>query len=163
MKDKILLALGGLLVAIAIFKPTLDNLPIVPNTVSVNQLVIPDVDNDTKLLLQPIVKSFTDGSSDRKLDGKKLASLYLDMATLISLDGEDVVIKTTEDIKQANSIAGSMLKLNIRGKYPDLSESCTAYVKSQLGDDTIQLDEKLRQLAVKSFNDLAWACNEGSK
>lgn len=163
MKDKILLALGGLLIAVAILKPTLDHLPIVPNTVSINELVIPGVDNDTKLLLQPIVESFKNGSSDRKLDGKKLASLYLDIATLISLDGEDTVIKTTEDIKQANSIAGPMLKLNMRGKYPNLSESCTAYVKSQIGDDTVQLDDELRKLAVKSFNDLAWACNEGSK
>ena len=113
MKDKILLALGGLLIAVAILKPTLDHLPIVPNTVSINELVIPGVDNDTKLLLQPIVESFKNGSSDRKLDGKKLASLYLDIATLISLDGEDTVIKTTEDIKQANSIAGPMLKLKM--------------------------------------------------
>jgi hypothetical protein len=143
MKDKILLALGGLLIAVAVLKPTLDHFPIVPNTVSVKELDIPSVDNETKILLQPIVESLKNGSSDRKLDGKKLASLYLDLATLISLDGENMVIKTTEDIKQANSIAGPMLKLNMKGKYPNLSESWTAYVKSQLGDDAVQLDEIL--------------------
>ena len=36
--------------------------------------------------------------TDRKTDGLRLASLYNDMATLVSLDGEDMVLKNTEEI-----------------------------------------------------------------
>jgi hypothetical protein len=101
--------------------------------------------------------------SDRKVDGKRLASLYLDMATLVSLDGEDQVVKDTESIRQANKLAGVMLRLDLKGKYPDLKDAAQKLVVASIGDDNVLLDNKLRQGAVDGFKALAWACDQGSK
>ena len=46
----------------------------------------------------------------------------------MELDGEDLVIKNTDEIRQANSIAGVMLRLDIKGKYPDLAKEANRYI-----------------------------------
>ena len=102
-------------------------------------------------------------SNDRKVDGKKLAKLYIDIAKLISLDGEDQVIRNTEEIRQANRISGLMVDLDIKGKYPDLAQANQSLVVSVVGDDQVLLNNDLRSKAVDAFNALAWACFEGSK
>lgn len=163
MKDKILLALGGLLIALYIVNPDFSNILKPSRPTVVNTEDIPDIKNEDKISLESVVKSLTNGSSDRKIDGKKLASLYLDMSTLIGLDGEDETIKSTNDIRQANSLVGPMLKLNLKDKYPDLKKSCTDYIVSQIGDDNVPLNSELRSKASQAFLNLAWACNEGSK
>jgi hypothetical protein len=164
MRDKILLAIGALLILIGFFNPNLSNiLPVPrPSVVSVDY-DIPEVSNDVKSSLSGIVDALINGSEERKMDGKKLAQLYIDMSTLISLDGEDKSIKTTDDIRQANSLVGAMLKISLKDKYPDLKKACTDYVISQIGNDNVPLDEELRAKASQTFQHLAWACNEGSK
>ena len=101
--------------------------------------------------------------SSRKTDSKKLRDLYLDLAKLISLDGENMVIKNTEEIRQANSLAGLMYRLDIKDKYPSLAKEAQDVVVASIGDDQINLSPEIRQNAVAAFNALAWACNEGSK
>ena len=96
-------------------------------------------------------------------DGKRLASLYSDMAVLIQLDGDDQVVSNTEEIKETNALAGKMLKLNLKDKYPNLALECSNYVMKMIGNDNITLDSELRTKAVQAFRSLAWACNEGSK
>ena len=102
-------------------------------------------------------------NSDRKYDGLRLASLYNDLATLISLDNEDMVVKNTEEVRQANKLAGVMLKLDIKGKYPELAKATNSVIVASLGDDSLMLDDKLRQQAVDGFKAFAWACLEGTK
>ena len=102
----------------------------------------------------------TNGS---KRDFKKLRDLYIDLAKLVELDGEDEVVKSTEDIRQANSLAGVMLRLDIKGKYPDLAKEIKEVIVAAIGDDQIPLSKELRPKAVDGFNALAWAMNEGSK
>jgi hypothetical protein len=85
------------------------------------------------------------------------------MATLISLDGEDLVIRNTEEIRQANSLSGLMLKLDMKGKYPDLANAAKDLIVTAVGDDNVDLDKELRNNAVLGFKALAWACNEGAK
>lgn len=160
MKDKLLLGIGSLLVILALIKPDISNL-ITPN--NYNGIVIENIDSDSQTLVQPIIDVLKSGPSDRKTDGKKLASLFSDIAVLIQLDGEDQIVTNTEEIRQANTIAGKMLKLNLKDKYPSLGIECSKYVKSIVGDDNIPLDNDLRNKAVQAFRSLAWACNEGSK
>lgn len=159
MKDKFVLAIGAALVLLALIKPNINNL-ITPYN---NSIVVENIDSDSKTLVQPIVDVLKNGPSDRKIDGKKLASLFSDIAILIQLDGEDQVITNTEEVRQANTIAGKMLKLNLKDKYPSLGIECSKYVKAIIGDDNIPLDNDLRNKAVQAFRSLAWACNEGSK
>jgi hypothetical protein len=122
-----------------------------------------NVTDDIKKLCNEVIKSLQSGDSDRVTDSKRLRDLYLDIATLVEIDGENEVIKNTEEIRQANSLAGVMLKMNIKGKYEDLAKSTNAVVVAGIGDDNIVLSPDLRNKAVETFKALAWACNEGSK
>jgi hypothetical protein len=121
------------------------------------------IDNESQAIVQPRVDILKSGSSDRREDGKRLASLFSDIATLIQLDGDDQVVSNTEEIKEANVIAGKLLKLNLKNKYPNLALECNNYVTKLIGDDNVALDPDLRSKAVQAFRGLAWACNEGSK
>jgi len=161
----LLLLIALLLIAIGIFKPNLNNF-LDSNRPSVNvvdnlDLVAPSSD-ELLTKSKDIIKALS-SNSDRKIDGKRLASLYNDVATLISLDGENEVIKNTEDIRQANRLAGLLLRLDIKGKYPDLPEAAKALIIQSVGDDNVLLNKELRENAVNGFKALAWACNEGSK
>ena len=126
------------------------------------ELAEPEDENIKKEALE-IVRIFQNSGSSAKTDAKKLRDLYLDLAKLISLDNNDLVIKNTEEIRQANSVAGAMFRLDAKNKYPNLGKEAQDVVVAMIGDDQITLSSELRAKAVESFNVLAWACNEGSK
>lgn len=160
----ILLSIALLLLVVGIVKPDLGSFIGFPNrsNVAVENLNIPQPKEEFMVEINNVIKALS-VDSDRKIDGKRLAGLYNDMATLIDLDGDDQVIKNTEEIRQANRLSGLMLKLDIKGKYPDLSIANQQLVKEAIGDDNILLDKELRKKASESFRALAWACLEGSK
>lgn len=162
MNNKLLLGIGVGLVVLGLLKPSL-NIPI--NNPVDNPIVVitPPSDESIRELCVPVIEALKGGSSSRQKDARRLSDLYFDLATLIELDGENEVVKTTEEIRQANSISGVMLRLNIKGAYPGLTEAAHNFVVSQIGDDMIPLDADLRSKAVNTFKALAWACNEGSK
>ena len=160
-----LLLIACLLIAVGIFKPNLTNFldydrPSV-NVVDNLDLVAP---SSEKLLSKSkdVIKALS-SDPDRKTDGKRLASLYNDIAVLIELDGEDAVIRNTEEVRQANRLSGLILKLNIKDKYENLAEANQALIVEAIGDDIVLLDAELRAKSVEAFKALAWACNEGSK
>lgn len=160
MNSKILVLLVGiLLIAVGLFKPNLSSLS--HDTPQAN------ISKPTNVALldecESVIKALKNGPSSRKADGKRLASLYTDLATLINLDGEDTIIKNTEEIRQANRLAGIMLKLDMKDKYADLADANFKLIKAAIGDDSVLLDSDLREKAVEGFNALAWACYEGSK
>jgi hypothetical protein len=134
-----------------------------PNVVDNIVVITPPADEKVRELCKPIIDALKDGSSSRSKDGKRLSDLYFDLATLIELDGENEAVKTTEEIRQANSLSGLMLRLNIKGEYPGLTEASYNLLVSQIGDDIVPLDSNLRLKAVDTFRALAWACHEGSK
>lgn len=165
MKDKkiILLTIAGILVLIGLIKPDFSRLIPSPSNnvvVETNGLVKPseDLQDEADAIINALSVD-----KDRKTDGKRLASLASDMATLIELDNENEVIKTTEDIRQANSLVGPMLKLNISGKYPDLKTASQNMIVSSIGDDSVPLNKELREKAAIAFRTLAWSYYEGSK
>lgn len=161
MNKTVLLIIGGLLLFIGLVRPNL-NLPI--NSPVDNIIVVsPPNDVDLKSKCKLVIDVLKSGSSDRSNDGKRLSELYMDIATLIELNGDNEIIKTTEEIRQANILSGAMLRMNIKGKYPGLSDAAQTVILSQIGDDSSPLDDALRSKAVEAFRALAWACNEGSK
>jgi hypothetical protein len=166
MRNKVLLGLGLLLLVVGILKPNLDFLKRSPQPNNGVECYVMDAPSDAELLkeAQDITKILLASSdSTRKFDSLKLASLYCDMSTLISIDNEDQVIKDTAAIRSANSLAGKMLRLNIKDKYPDLATEAKDLVVKAIGDDDVVLDVELRQKAVAAFRALSWACYEGSK
>lgn len=164
MKNKILLVVAGILILIGFTKPDLSFLKVNNNHHNDNIVVVtPPSDASFREVCAPVTKSLLDGPLSRKSDGKRLASLYLDLATLIELDGENQVIKSTGEIRQANSLSGVMLQLNIKDKYPGLAENSNAVIVSQIGEEDVVLDANSRLKASEAFRGLAWACSEGAK
>ena len=79
------------------------------------------------------------------------------------MDGEQEVVKTTDEVRLANSLSGVMLRMDIKGKYQDLASACNSVIVAAIGNDSVLLDKDLRNKAVEGFKALSWACNEGSK
>jgi hypothetical protein len=161
MDKKVLLALGGLLILVGLLKPEFsDMFKPRPAVVDVLELSVP-TDEAVKKEADDVVVVLKEAGI--KSEARKLRDLYIDLAKLVELDGEDEVIKSTEEIRQANSLAGIMLRLDMKGKYPNLAKEAKEVVVASIGDDQILLSKELRVKAVEGLNALAWACNEGSK
>lgn len=161
-QKNILLGLAALLILVGLLKPEFSNIlgPNRPAVVDVLELPAP-TDEAVKKEADDVVTLLKEAGA--KGDAKRLRDLYIDLAKLVELDGEDEVIKSTEEIRQANSLAGVMLKLDMKGKYPDLAKEAKEVVVASIGDDQILLSKELRVKAVEGLNALAWACNLGSK
>jgi hypothetical protein len=165
MNKQLLLIIAGILILVGLLKPNLTNfIPSPsPNSIVVDNTSYPAPTSDILKEKSKAVIEALSVNNDRKIDGKRLASLYADIATLIELDGSDEVVKNTEEVRQANRLSGLMLKLNIKDKYENLAEANQDLVVSAVGDDVLLLDKDLRTKAAEAFRALAWACNEGSK
>jgi hypothetical protein len=164
MNNKLLLVIAGILVILGLFKPDLSsfiNRP-KPVVIDIAELSAP-VGEGLRTKANEVVRILKDGDSDRKIDGKRLSSLYLDIATLVELDGDDEVIKNTEEIRQANRLAGTMLKLDMKNKYKKLAEASKAVIVEAIGDDSVPLNKESRMKAAEGFKALAWATQEGAK
>jgi hypothetical protein len=161
-QKNILLGLAALLIVVGLLKPEFSNIlgPNKPVAVDVLELSEP-TDPAVKKEADDVIALLKEAGA--KSDARRLRDLYIDLAKLVELDGEDEVIKSTEEIRQANSLAGVMLRLDIKGKYPDLAKETKEVVVTSIGDDQILLSKELRAKAVEGLNALAWACNTGSK
>jgi hypothetical protein len=161
-QKNILLGLAALLIVVGLLKPEFSNIlgPNKPVMVDVLELPAP-TDEAVKKEADDVVTLLKEAGA--KNDARRLRDLYVDLAKLVELDGEDEVIKSTEEIGQANSLAGVMLKLDMKGKYPNLAKEAKEVVVASIGDDQILLSKELRVKAVDGLNALAWACNLGAK
>ena len=157
----LIIAIG--LIILGLFKPNIESLIINPKPDTPNVVVIDAPVSESLRSKCETVINILKKNNDRATDGKRLSGLYKDIATLIELDGENEVIKSTEEIRQANSLAGSMLKLDIKGKYPELAAATKDVVVTAIGDDHVMLNKDLRSKAVEGFMALSWACQEGAK
>lgn len=163
------LIIAGLLIFIGIVKPDLSgwlNKPKPePTPVNIVETLKVEKPSDPAILekCDVVIKALKAGPKSRNVDAKKLAALYLDIATLVELDGEDLVVRNTDEIRQANSISGAMLRLDMKGKYPDLGKACEDLVVTAVGADNVALDAELRSKAVLGFKALAWACYTGAE
>lgn len=159
MNNKTLLIVAALLITVGLVKPSNFNWrPNVDNK-PVSIEVVKPTNKDLLDSCLDVIKILKGGKSD----AKRLSSLYNDLALLVSLDGEDEVVKTTDEVRQANSLSGVMLRLDMKNKYRGLSSACNNVMISAIGDDSVLLDKSLRNKAVDGFKALAWACNEASK
>lgn len=167
MSNKLLLTIGIVLLALGLLKPNLQNLqfPInrSPSVVAVENYqneapLDPELLESAKAIIDIIKNS---DSPSKKLECLKLSSLYYDLATLISLEGDDEVVSNTTAIREANILSGKMLKLNIKDKYSNLPEKCEELLAEEIGTDDIALDSNLRKKAAEAFRALSWAFYKG--
>lgn len=160
MSKALLIVLAAVLLFIGIFKPDVGVL--VPNNNPIP--VVVDVVEPTDPLLKDACLAVTKILQNGKpSDALRLSSLYSDIGDLVSLDGENEVVKNTEEIRQTNKLSGLLLRLDIKGKYEGLAQASEKVIVVGLGSDDVVLDKDLRDKAVVSFKALAWACKEGSK
>lgn len=160
--NNLVLVVAGLLILLGLTKFDLSNLNVFPSRPAVvDNLELPKPTDEN--ILKEAQDVIEIARKMPKEEAKRLRDLYLDIRQLIKLDGEDEVIKNTEEIRQANSIAGPMLKLDIKGKYSDLAKELKEVIIAAIGDDEIVLSPELRSKALDGFDALAWALNEGSK
>jgi hypothetical protein len=161
--NNVLLVIGGLLVAYGVLGPVIKN-NIGPNpVVVVSTIVEAPLDPSLRSDCEKVISVFKNGNGNKSVDGVKLSNLYSDLAKLISLDSENETVKNTDEIRDANRLAGLLYDLDLKGKYPDLSVATNNVVKNYMGDDNVVLDPVLRKKAVEAFNGLAWAFYEGSR
>lgn len=159
MNKNIILILGAILILLGIIRPNF-------NTISTpaNKPVVVNIETPTE---EAVLKECDDVISILKTgspsDAIRLRDLYLDLANLIELDGDNEVVKSTEEIRQANGLAGVMLKLDIKNKYANLGSEAKEVIVSIIGDEMIMLNPELRTKAAYAFRCLAWACNESTK
>lgn len=158
----ILLVIGSVLVLVGLLKPNLDWVSIKPSNVPAATEVNKPSDPNLLKLAQDLVSCVKDGKVTRE-DSLKLAGLCFDMSTLISLDGSSEVIKSTEEIRQANKLSGMMLRIDMNKKYPDLASKMQALVVGYIGDDIVVLNSDLRSKSSDAFKALAWAFIEGTR
>ena len=155
----VLIVVAVFLLLIGIFKPNLDTF--FPDSKPVPTInVVEPTDPELKETCLAVATILKNGKSS---DALRLSSLYSDIGDLISLDGENEVIKNTEEIRQTNKLSGLLLRLDIKGKYEGLAEAAEKVIVTGIGSDDVSLDKELRNKAVTSFKALAWACKEGSK
>jgi hypothetical protein len=160
MNKNIILIIGGLLILLGVLRPSLNSININPsNKPSVVNIESPTEENVIKEC-KDVTEILKSGSP---ADAIRLRDLYLDLATLIQLDGDDEVVKSTEEIRQANGLAGIMLKLDIKNKYANLGSEAKEVIVSVIGDELVMLNPELRNKAAYAFRSLAWACNESIK
>lgn len=160
MNKNVILLIAGILIAIGLLKPDLSSLVPVSKPKDTIVFIEAPVDETVKKECEDVAKILKKGSAS---DAIRLRDLFLDISKLVELDGEDLVIKTTEEIRQANALAGPMLKLDIKNKYENLANEAKQVIVSSIGDDNVPLTTELRKQAVNAFKHLAWACNEGAK
>lgn len=163
MNKQLVLGIGLLLILVGMLKPNLSNFPLGGGRpVSIDVLELPAPTEEALLKEATDVVNIIKNNMPKQ-EARKLRDLYLDIGQLVKLDGEDQVIKNTEEIRQVNSIAGPMLKLDIKGKYPNLANEAKEVIVAAIGDDNIVLSPELRAKGVDGFSALAWAYNEASK
>ena len=169
MNNKVVLAIGAVLIVVGVLRPDLSSL--IPSNGGNDTPVVnvPEVavevptEPSLKEVADELVKILKAGGEYRKVDGRNLAKLYSDIANLISLDLDNEVVKTTSEIREVNGVAGSLMNLKLKGKYPEFAQTAKKLVVAAIGDDIAVLNDETRSKAVDAFNALAWACYEGAK
>ena len=169
MNNKVVLAIGAVLIVVGVLRPDLSSL--IPSNGGNDTPVVnvPEVavevptEPSLKEVADELVKILKAGGEDRKVDGRNLAKLYSDIANLISLDLDNEVVKTTSEIREVNGVAGSLMNLKLKGKYPEFAQTAKKLVVAAIGDDIAVFNDETRSKAVDAFNALAWACYEGAK
>lgn len=166
MNTRFVLVIGAILIAIGILKPDLSNInfrPVVnPDPVTTINVIEPTDEKlkEAALVVKNILKN---GGGSHKKDALLLSGLYKDLAALIAMDGANTVVKTTDEIREANSVSGKLMNLDLKDKYDNLAEACNNVIVLAIGDDNVLVSQEIRSKAVAAFSALSWACYEGAK
>jgi hypothetical protein len=86
-------------------------------------------------------------------------SLYYGLALVVGAD--EVILKTTEDVRQAHENAGALaIQAGEIPRIPGYAEAVNNFLTSEVGRDNVPLDTQKRKQIVEAFKALAWATNQ---
>lgn len=165
MNNKVALVIGAVLIAVGIFKPDLSSF--IPHrgggTVVTPDVVAPAEPVDPELKEKALaISKFFDGPGSRE-DAMKLSGLWADLAGLIEMDSDNEVVKTTAEIREANSVSGKLMNLQMKGKYNGLAQAAEQVVVDAVGKNNVVINEETRASAVDAFRALSWGAYMGAK
>lgn len=153
MNKNLVLVVGLGLIVVGLVKPNLGPIaPVGPGT-SINA----PTDAALRKEADDVINAAS-GKVSRK-EAADLRDLYAGLAALIKLDGEDKIVGSTDNVRQANSIGGRLLHLDLKGKCPELVTESNDLVVKTIGNDNVSLTGELRNKASDAFMALAWALN----
>ena len=95
-----------------------------------------------------------------KKDKKQLSDYFLTLADVVKT--EPGLIKTTEQFKNFNSIAGQLnfTGLDLKDKYANLGESIDEIIIATLGKENEDLTQEARTSLVNVLNAISWGFNQ---
>ena len=117
------------------------------------KVVEPSLTNKT------LVQELTLLDIDKK-DKKQLSYYFLTLADVVKT--EPGLIKTTEQFKNFNSIAGQLnfTGLDLKDKYANLGESIDEIIIATLGKENEDLTQEARTSLVNVLNAISWGFNQ---
>lgn len=117
------------------------------------KVVEPSLTNKT------LVEELTLLDIDKK-DKKQLSDYFLTLADVVKT--EPGLIKTTEQFKSFNSIAGQLnfTGLDLKDKYANLGESIDEIIIATLGKENEDLTQEARTSLVNVLNAISWGFNQ---
>ena len=117
------------------------------------KVVEPSLTNKT------LVQELTLLDIDKK-DKKQLSDYFLTLADVVKT--EPGLIKTTEQFKNINSIAGQLnfTGLDLKDKYANLGESIDEIIIATLGKENEDLTQEARTSLVNVLNAISWGFNQ---
>ena len=127
-----------------------DNVPaIIDNT---DKTTIPDPDIAYQALTKPLREMEIDPE-----DASEIRDFFWQLSQIIRHEPE--LIKTTEQFREFNMVAGSLnfAGLEMKDKYPELGEAIDKIIMDAIGKEDVPLDDTKRETLYTILHAIAWS------
>ena len=155
MSNTLKLILAGILVVASLFGESIVELIKtieVDNTPSVNVV-------EPSLSYKEVVKEIVVVDIEKK-DAKQISDFFSELASVV--ENDLVLIKTTKNFRDFNSLAGGLnfAGLELKDKYPSLGEHIDQSIVDSIGKENNPLSQEKRSNLVECLRAVAWAVHQ---
>jgi len=155
MSNTLKLILAGILVVASLFGESIVELIKtieVDNTPSVNVI-------EPSLSYKEVVKEIVVVDIEKK-DAKQISDFFSELASVV--ENDLVLIKTTKNFRDFNSLAGGLnfAGLELKDKYPSLGEHIDQSIVDSIGKENNPLSQEKRSNLVECLRAVAWAVHQ---
>jgi len=155
MSNTLKLILAGILVVASLFGERIIEIIKtieVDNTPSVNVI-------EPSLSYKEVVKEIVVVDIEKK-DAKQISDFFSELASVV--ENDLVLIKTTKNFRDFNSLAGGLnfAGLELKDKYPSLGEHIDQSIVDSIGKENNPLSQEKRSNLVECLRAVAWAVHQ---
>jgi len=156
MSNTLKLILAGILVVASLFGERVFELVKtigVDNTPAVINIVEPSIS------YKNVVKEIVVVDIEKK-DAKQISDFFSELASVV--ENDLVLIKTTKNFRDFNSLAGGLnfAGLELKDKYPSLGEHIDQSIVDSIGKENNPLSQEKRSNLVECLRAVAWAVHQ---